>query len=459
MPLDELNNSPVSTADWPAIDRALLGEARPAAPSFPLHLLPGRWKTWVEAAARPFGSADYLANCLLAAVAGVGGAGIRISVTDHWDEPLLLWQALLGGPSSGRSAAFARVRGLLEAVKPWEEDDDRGKPRVVIDGALRHLDMALWRSARGAVLWRSDLADWMDEASQRADRPAWLAAWTTEDAMVRAGEEKCVAVGILGALSPDRLTFGRLAPGFIDGDSALAARFLYVWPEPAGLPSLGGAEADDAGLVALLQKIANFAGDRRTPGYIPLDDAAIRRLEELLAELRARADATDGVEAEWLAKGVSTIVRLAGLLALMQRAEVEPEPDYTAVELGHLEAAHALWSGYYRPQAQAVFDRGGVVGCERRPRGHPLAPAHARARNLARGRAPSGTVPDRHRRRRRGRSGAPRGGRRAAAAGGERLDQGRPAPAALGGSPAIGQLAQLALGPVDIRDPLEISAD
>jgi hypothetical protein len=71
-------------------------------------------------------------------------------------------------------------------------------------------------------------ADWP------ADRPAWLAAWTAEDAMVRAGEEKCVAVGILGALSPDRLTFGRLAPGFIDGDSALAARFLYVWPEPAG---------------------------------------------------------------------------------------------------------------------------------------------------------------------------------------------------------------------------------
>jgi hypothetical protein len=294
---------------------------------------------------------------------GVGGAGIRVSVTDHWDEPLLLWQALLGGPSSGRSAAFARVRGLLAAVKPWEEDDDRGKPRVVIDGALRHLDMALWSSARGAVLWRSDLADWMDEATQRADRPAWLAGWTAEDAMVRGGEEKCFAVGILGALSPERL-----APGFTDGDTALAARFLYVWPEPAGLPSLGGAGADDAGLVALLQKIANFAGDRRTPGYIPLDAEAIQRLEELLAELRARAGATDGVEAEWIAKGVSTVVRLAGLLALMQRAEVEPEPDYTAVEARHLEAAYELWLGYYLPQAQAVFDRGGVVGCERAAR-------------------------------------------------------------------------------------------
>src|SRR5262249_59514324 len=32
------------------------------------------------------------------------------------------------------------------------------------------------------------------------------------------------------------------------------------------------------------------------------------------------------------------------------------------------EAAHALWSGYYLPQAQGVFDRGGVAGCERAAR-------------------------------------------------------------------------------------------
>ena len=89
MPLDELNNSPVSTADWPAIDRSLLGEARPALASFPLDLLPGRWRAWVEAASRPFGAADYLANCLLAGVAGVCGAGTRVAVTPHWHEPLL----------------------------------------------------------------------------------------------------------------------------------------------------------------------------------------------------------------------------------------------------------------------------------------------------------------------------------------------------------------------------------
>src|SRR5258708_5129131 len=132
MPLDELNNSPSPPSDWPAIDRTLLGEARPAPASFPLDLLPGRWRTWVEAASRSFGSADYLANCLLAAVAGVSGAGIWVRVAPHWPEPLLLWQALVGGPSSGKSAAFARVRELLDAVKPWEESGDRGAPSVLV---------------------------------------------------------------------------------------------------------------------------------------------------------------------------------------------------------------------------------------------------------------------------------------------------------------------------------------
>ena len=53
MPLDELAPLPPATAapvaDWPPLDRSLLGEARPAPATFPLPLLPGRWRSWVEA--------------------------------------------------------------------------------------------------------------------------------------------------------------------------------------------------------------------------------------------------------------------------------------------------------------------------------------------------------------------------------------------------------------------------
>ena len=40
MPLDEPSNLSPSI-HWPPLDNSLLGEARPALPAFPLHLIPG----------------------------------------------------------------------------------------------------------------------------------------------------------------------------------------------------------------------------------------------------------------------------------------------------------------------------------------------------------------------------------------------------------------------------------
>jgi len=360
MPLDELA---APTADWPALDRSLLGEARPAPATFPLHLLPGRWRGWVEASSRVFGSADYLAHCLLAGLSGVCGAGIRIEVAPHWREPLLLWQALVGGPSSGKSAAFARVRALLAAVRPVEGSSDSAAPAVPVDAGLEQVDTALGGSSRGVLLWREDLADWMDEARRRPARPAWLAGWSAGPARIGLFSQECFAAGIAGTLTPGRLSRDGGGAGFIDGDSALAARFLYVWPERGGAPSLADPGADDDGVTALLQKIADFAGDRATPTVVPLDDAAIPRLEQVMVSVQRRAHEADGMEAEWIAKGVPTIVRLAGLLSLMEWAEADVE--WLPVGAAHIEAAHELWSGYYLPQALRLFDRTGVAGCER----------------------------------------------------------------------------------------------
>ena len=354
MPLNELDNLAQPTNDWLPLDRSLLGESRPARPAFPLHLLPGRWRTWVEASSRLFGSADYLAHCLLGGVAGVGGAGIRIEVTSHWREPLLLWQALVGGPSSGRSAAFARVRALLDRVEPGDEEGgDRAPPAVLVDAGLDELDMALGSSARGVLLWREDLADWIEEAGRRSGphsgRPAWLAGWNAASAMIGRYPKACFAVGLLGALAPERL---------VSLDSALASRFLYVWPERGASVSLADTDADDAGIAALLQKIAAFAGHRETPCVVPFDKGAERRLEALMPAIQQRADDFDGVAAEWIGRGVATVVRLAGVLALMEWAESKAE--YLPVGAAHIEAAYALWSDYYLPHALDVFDRSGV---------------------------------------------------------------------------------------------------
>jgi len=371
MPLNELDNLAQPTNDWLPLDRSLLGESRPARPAFPLHLLPGRWRTWVEASSRLFGSADYLAHCLLGGVAGVGGAGIRIEVTSHWREPLLLWQALVGGPSSGRSAAFARVRALLDRVEPGDEEGgDRAPPAVLVDAGLDELDMALGSSARGVLLWREDLADWIEEAGRRSGphsgRPAWLAGWNAASAMIGRYPKACFAVGLLGALAPERLS-----GSFTGGDGALASRFLYVWPERGASVSLADTDADDAGIAALLQKIAAFAGHRETPCVVPFDKGAERRLEALMPAIQQRADAAEdeglgSVAVEWIGRGVATVVRLAGVLSLMEWAETsetageESGAEYLPVGAAHVEAAYALWSEYYLPHALAVFDRAGA---------------------------------------------------------------------------------------------------
>ena len=353
MPLDELNNSQLPVAEWPPLDRTLLGEVRPTLPTFPLNLLPGRWRTWVDASSRLFGSADYLAHCLLGGVAGVGGAGIRIEVASHWREPLLLWQALVGGPSSGRSAAFARVRALLAAVGAGEGDGDLEGPAVLVDAPLHRLSWALSGDAGGVLLWREDLGVWMEEASARTVRPAWLAAWNAASAMIGDQSKPCFAVGIAGALSP----------GVAVGDSALASRFLYVWPQRGASASLADTDADDAGIVALLAKIAAFAGHRESPCVVPFDTGAARRLEALMPAIRRRADAAEEeglgeVAVEWIGRGVATVVRLAGVLSLMEWAESEAE--WLPVGASHIEAAHELWSAHYLPHALAVFGRAGA---------------------------------------------------------------------------------------------------
>ena len=347
MPLDELNNLPQPATAWPSLDPSLLGDARSKPPAFPLHVLPGRWRAWIEASSRLFGSPDYLAHCLLGGVAGVGGAGIRIEVASHWREPLLLWQALVGGPSSGRSAVFARMRALLDAIEPAEEGGANLAPKVAVDAGLDLLDRALGDSVRSVMLWREDLGEWMAEAGRRPAKAAWLAGWSAAPALIGGWPKECFAVGIAGALSPEGLAF----------DSALAARFLYVWPERRRAVSLADSDADDAGLAALLQKIAAFAGSREDPTVVPFDAGAARRLEALMPAIQLRAEESDGVAAEWIGRGVATVVRLAGVLSLMEWAESRKE--WLPVGARHIEAASELWSDYYLPHALAVFDRSG----------------------------------------------------------------------------------------------------
>ena len=103
---------------WPAIDPGLLEEGRPGLPAFPLKIFPHQWREWVSDAAHWAGSSeDYVAQALLASVAGLCGQGVSARITEAWSEPVILWQALVGGPSSGKTPALEWLRRPLGTVE------------------------------------------------------------------------------------------------------------------------------------------------------------------------------------------------------------------------------------------------------------------------------------------------------------------------------------------------------
>jgi hypothetical protein len=98
-------------------DRAYIGghlERPVSMPFFPRDLLPLPWRSWVSGTARSAGApVDYVAQSLLAVVAGLCGAGALVRITPGCSEPLVLWQPLVGRSSSGKSPAPASLRALL----------------------------------------------------------------------------------------------------------------------------------------------------------------------------------------------------------------------------------------------------------------------------------------------------------------------------------------------------------
>src|SRR5262245_31660636 len=101
-PMPELIEPAITPSQeaWPEPDASLLEEGRPSLPDFPLHALPPFWRTWASETAHAVGApVEYIVQALLGSVAGLCGAGVVARVTESWDEPLILWLSLVGGPS------------------------------------------------------------------------------------------------------------------------------------------------------------------------------------------------------------------------------------------------------------------------------------------------------------------------------------------------------------------------
>jgi hypothetical protein len=333
--------------DWGEIDAALLEEMRLPVPAFPLELLPPFWRDWVHDTARSTGAAaDYVVLSLLAAVAGLCGAGARVRLGPRWHEPLVLWQAMVGPPSSGKSPAIAPMRELLAALDA-EHTEDKRVP-VVSETSLSAVADAVAANPRGVVLWRDDGADWLAGLAD-ATRGHWLQAWSAQLLSLGARRVDRFAVSLLLAFAPDRL-------GEIMASEELAGRFLFAWPMLAPRSSLVGCKpARDSDALANLRRIARKAGTPADPLELIVDERGLKAFDAFLPRLHAAQCEADGVEAAWLGKGHGTVARIAGVLALLAWSEsgAPGAPGHIGTE--EMDGAARLWSDYFRPHARALL--------------------------------------------------------------------------------------------------------
>jgi hypothetical protein len=300
---------------WPEIEPSLIEDGRASVPAFPLDVLPQPWRDWVADTARSAGApADYVALAVLGAVAGLcGGAAVR--VTPSWVEPLALRQALVGGPSSGKSPALAPVRGLLATI----EADGPPAP------------------ATGQFLWHDDSPDWFGALG-----PDVLEAWADKP-----------TPSVLGTIGPDLLE-----QTLREIDVRLAARFLYAWPElPPYCPLAEHQPVRDAEALAMLQRVARKARLSGDPLVLQFDAHGVKAFDGFLAGLHAQMREAEGLQAGWLGKGAGTVARLAGALELLAWSGLDAPGLPGHIGSDRVEAAAGLWSNYFRPHASAVFDR------------------------------------------------------------------------------------------------------
>jgi hypothetical protein len=190
-------------------------------------------------------------------------------------------------------------------------------------------------------------------------------------------------VGILGGFQPDKM-----ARSFKGDDDGMYTRVLFAWPEEAPYRKLSNdVDEDEPELVNALARIVNLPtdgtrqsspdgqpGEERiafVPRRIPLSADAVAEFELFRKWMFQERGALFGRESEWLAKGPSHVLRLAGTVIYLEWAwgsNEKPEEGETQkgaeepreVSKAAVKAAIRLVKDYFWPHSRAALRRAGL---------------------------------------------------------------------------------------------------
>ena len=209
-------------------------------------------------------------------------------------------------------------------------------------------------NARGGLLWRDEAGDWFDclKAGDDRRRRLWLQSWSAGSSGPATAAGESAALSILGAVQPEQLS--RL---FKDAED-LSARYLYAWPHQAPFRSIVASPSpDDGEALGRLRRIARKVGTVRDPLMLLVDERGLSAVDSFLAKVHGALREAEGLEEAFVGKGRGTVVRLAGILELLDWSATGSTSPPGHIGRERIEEAAALWEDYFRPHAIGLFMR------------------------------------------------------------------------------------------------------
>ncbi len=406
---------------WAGLDLSLLIDERIPAPPVPPNVLSPRWEKWTRESAEGAGAPQaFVVGALLSAAGALIGNARWASPWAQWREPPVLNVALVGRPSSGKSPALDQVVGPLatleseinadwdqrrrdhkrdtlesaERLKRYEADVKEAVSRnlpppampagaelppkiqrrrvFTVDPTIEAAARLSDGNPRGLLLIRDELSGWiagMDRyaAGAGGDRAFWLQSyggrpWTTD----RVKNDDPVVIQhllwtILGTIQPDRVSSLLLA----GDDDGLAARLIYVWPDPLS-PARPTCRADDEGALERLRRLLGLPWQPPHPKILPFSEGAIAAMVIWRREVAALEAEASGFLVSWIGKLPGMAARLALVLEHLEWTETPPAtPAPDAISERSAVAAVTFLVDFGLPMARRTFGAAALPEAER----------------------------------------------------------------------------------------------
>jgi len=421
-PVHENGDNPLKLKEWGEPDMSVLNPRRKP-PEFPLSLFGPFWSKWIVSEAEGCSAPpDYIGMTLLTATSALIGCSRRISPWNKWKEPLMLWTALVGDPSSNKSPALDTVLNILRKIEvegvddlkeklrafeaevlaaqcirqDWEKDlkeivkaggarpslpanavepNKPERPRIFVsDTTPEALARLLSHNEKGLLTVRDELAGWLGSfdrytGGKGGDRAFWLEAFGgrpyTIDRARNGGESITIpylAASIIGGIQPDKLQ-SLLLKGDDDG---LTARLLYIWPDKVPLKrpqdSHDSPEAEQALRWLNSLKLVSTDENGTHPAICKLTEEATNDFQDWRVK-HANAQ-PEGPLAGWWGKMPGVCLRLALCFDYLDRATTSREESYQ-VGPWAIEAAATLIDQYLKPMAARTYGDASLPQAER----------------------------------------------------------------------------------------------